>query len=177
MTEATIIAQCKAYNKAAFKELVRLYSPTLMSVCTRYMGDKHHAEDMVQESFIRIFQNILTYQETGSFKSWLCRIAATTCLKEIRKKHLIVDVDISEYEELGTADYLMMGDEAGIMKIIEEIPLPYRLVFNMYVIEGYSHLEIAELLGVGESTSRSQLSRARKMIQALLIKYKVQLTA
>jgi RNA polymerase sigma-70 factor (ECF subfamily) len=84
---------------------------------------------------------------------------------------------MSDYEELGTADYLMMGDEAGIMKIIEEIPLPYRLVFNMHVIEGYSHLEIAELLGVGESTSRSQLSRARKMIQALLIKYKVQLTA
>ncbi|MBK8625678.1 MAG: RNA polymerase sigma factor [Saprospiraceae bacterium] len=177
MTETDIIQKCKAYDKTAFKELVKVYSPALMSVCMRYIGDRHEAEDMVQESFIRIFNNILKYQETGSFKSWLCRIAATTCLKEIRKKHLILDVDINEYEELASEDFIMLTDEAGIIKIIEEIPLPYRLVFNLYVIEGYTHQEIAEMMGVGESTSRSQLSRARKMIQALFIKYKVQLTA
>ena len=177
MTETDIIQKCKAYDKSAFKELVRVYSPALMSVCMRYMGIKQDAEDMVQESFIKIFNSIMTYQEMGSFKSWLCRIAATTCLKEIRKKHLIVDIELNDFEDFDNSDFITLSDEAGIFKIIEEIPLPYRLVFNLHVIEGYTHQEIAEMLGVGESTSRSQLSRARKKIQALLIKYKVQLTA
>lgn len=177
MTELDIINKCKAYDKSAFKELVRVYSPALMSVCMRYMGDRQYAEDMVQESFIRIFNNILTYQHTGSFRSWMYRIAATTCLKDIRKRHLIVDMDITEVEEVVHDEIDALTDTAYILKIIDEVPMPYKLVFNLYVIEGYTHQEIAEMLGVGESTSRSQLSRARKMIQSLLIKYKVQLTA
>lgn len=177
MTEIDIISKCKAYDKAAFKELVKVYSPALMSVCKRYMGNKNDAEDMLQETFIRIFQNILTYQEIGSFQAWLSKIAATTCLKDIRRKVLIADQEIEDVEgELG-ADYIVLNDEAGIMKIIEELQMPYRVVFNLYVIEGFSHKEIGEMLGVGESTSRAQLTRARKMIKELMIKYNVQLTA
>lgn len=177
MTEIDIISKCKAYDKAAFKELVKVYSPALMSVCKRYMGTRYDAEDMLQETFIRVFQNILSYQEIGSFKAWLSRIAATTCLKEIRKKYLIADQEIEELEGEMGVEYIVLNDEAGIMKIIEELQMPYRLVFNLYVIEGFSHKEIGEMIGVGESTSRAQLTRARKMIKDLMIKYNVQLTA
>lgn len=176
MTETEIIQKCKAYDKAAFKELVRVYSPALMSVCVRYMGDRHFAEDMVQESFIRIFKNILHYEAKGSFKSWLFRIAATTCLKELRKKQVIVDTEITDYEQSGGNESFALDDESGILKIIEELPLPYRLVFNLYVIEGYSHQEIAEMMEIGESTSRTQLTRAKKMVKELIFKYKVQMT-
>ncbi|MCB0660439.1 MAG: sigma-70 family RNA polymerase sigma factor [Saprospiraceae bacterium] len=169
--------KCKAYDKAAFKELVRVYSPGLMSVCKRYMGNKYDAEDMLQETFIKVFQNIMTYEETGSFRAWLNKIAATTCLKEIRKNYLIADLEIDEMEADMGADYIVLNDETGIMKIIEELQMPYRLVFNLFVIEGFSHQEISLLLGVGESTSRTQLSRARKMIKELVLKYNVQLIA
>ncbi len=176
MTEIEIIQKCKAYDKAAFKELVRVYAPALMSVCVRYMGDRHFAEDMLQESYIRIFKNILQYEEKGSFKSWLYRIAATTCLKELRKKQITIDVEISDYKEFGVNEPFMLPDESGIMKIIEELPLLYRLVFNLYIIEGYSHQEIAEMMDIGESTSRTQLTRARKMVRDLLKKHNVQMT-
>jgi len=176
MTETEIIQKCKAYDKAAFKELVRVYSPALMSVCVRYMGDRHFAEDMLQESYIRIFNNILQYEAKGSFKSWLFRIAATTCLKELRKKQLMIDSEISDYDVSDINETFTLDDESGILKIIEELPLPYRLVFNLYVIEGYSHQEIAAMMDIGESTSRTQLTRAKKMVRDLLLKYKVQMT-
>jgi RNA polymerase sigma factor (sigma-70 family) len=177
MHEIEIIRRCKEYDKSAFKELVSIYSPLLMSICTRYMGDKHYAEDMLQESYIKIFKNIMTYQDIGPFKSWLAKITVNTCLQEIRKKNVIIDTDIKDIEEVGGADYIMINDEIGIMKIIEELKMPHKVVFNLYVIEGYSHLEISELLGITEATSRTHLSRARKMIQELLIKYNIQLTA
>ena len=165
MTETEIIQKCKAYDKAAFKELVRVYSPALMSVCVRYMGDRHFAEDMLQESYIRIFNNILQYEAKGSFKSWLFRIAATTCLKELRKKQVIIDSEITDYDVSDSNETFTLDDESGILKIIEKLPLPYRLVFNLYVIEGYSHKEIAEMLGITEGTSKSQLARAKGILQ------------
>jgi RNA polymerase sigma factor (sigma-70 family) len=170
MTEIEIIRKCKEYDKAAFKELVRVYSPSLMSVCLRYMGQRHLAEDMLQESYIRIFQNIIQYEHQGSFKSWMYRITATTCLKELRKNLVVVDTDISMLEDQIESETIELEDEHGIFKIIEDLPMPYRLVFNLYVIEGYSHQEIAEMMGVAESTSRTQLVRARMMIKSLLKK-------
>jgi RNA polymerase sigma-70 factor (ECF subfamily) len=174
MTEVDIIKQCKQYDKSAFKELVRQYSPALMSVCLRYMGQKHLAEDMLQETYIRVFNNILQYQHQGSFKAWLYRIAATTCMKELRKKFPMVDSDIASFENQYETEPLELNDEHGIFKIIEELPLPYRLIFNLYVIEGYSHQEIAIMMGVAESTSRTQLVRARMMIKSLLKKNNVE---
>jgi RNA polymerase sigma factor (sigma-70 family) len=174
MTESEIIKKCQEYDKTAFKELVRVYSNSLMSVCLRYMGQRHLAEDMLQESYIRIFNNILQYKEVGSFKSWMCRIAATTCLKELRKNIVLVDIDIASIENQFRIEPLELMDEHGIYKIVEELPMPYRLVFNLYVIEGYSHQEISEMIGVAESTSRTQLVRARMMIKSLLKKNNVE---
>ncbi len=171
MTETEIILGCQAFQKSAFKELVKTYSPSMMSVCIRYLGDPYLAQDMLQETFIAVFKHILQYQPTGSFKGWLHRIAATTCLKELRKRKQILLVDLDDYEELAPEENIDFLDELGIMKIISELPDQYRLVFNLYVIEGYTHREIATMLEIEERTSRVQLTRARKFVRQLFQTY------
>ena len=171
MTETEIILGCQAYEKSAFKELVKTYSPSMMSLCIRYTGDQYLAQDMLQETFITVFKHILKYKPTGSFKSWLHRIAVTTCLKELRSRRQAVFLDLDDYEEVPEDEPPTMVDEFGMMQIISELPEQYRLVFNLFVIEGYNHREIAEMLDIQERTSRVQLTRARKYVRQLYLAY------
>lgn len=130
------------------------------------------AEDILQDAFIKIFKNIGDFQERGSFEGWVRRIVVNTALKNIDKKSFSneqiggeIDNDAGEapsvYSELGEED---------LLKMIASLPEGYRVVFNLYAIEGFSHKEIADLLGVGESTSRSQLVKARKLLQEMILK-------
>ncbi len=147
------------------------YSGKLMSICYRYAGNVHDAEDMLQEAFIKIYAHIHQFKWEGSFEGWLRRIVVNTALKSLQKKRLHF-AEINEaasgqktepeaYSQLQTEQLLLM---------LKSLPDGYRVVFNLYVIEGYDHDEIATLLNIQASTSRSQLVKARKMLQQMIKK-------
>jgi RNA polymerase sigma factor (sigma-70 family) len=171
LKEAEIIKKCKQGDQQGFKALVESYAPRLMGICLRYMKDETTAKDVLQESFIRIFQNIGKYKKTGSFEAWLSRITVTSALMELRKKRKLpfhVELEQNHVEELKenvTAE--MTLNKEDILEMIHELPDHYRLIFNLYVIEGYTHGEIATLLEIGESTSRTKLTRARQKMQEI----------
>lgn len=142
-----------------------------MAVCLRYATDEMEAEDMLQEGFVRIFAYLHQYKFEGSFEGWMRRIVVNAALKKLQKKKLIFD-EINEHKHeaisINASAYSLLGQEV-IMKLISRLPDGYRIVFNLNVIEGYSHEEIAEMLGVQASTSRSQLVKARKMLQQQIL--------
>jgi RNA polymerase sigma-70 factor (ECF subfamily) len=141
-----------------------------MTVCRRYVGQAN-AEDVLQDSFIRIFQYLIQYRSDGSFEGWIRRICVNTCIRHLEKaKRLQVDYlgeGLPEYPVEPDAISKMSADE--LMVIIDKLPDGYRTVFNLSVIEGFHHKEIAELLGIEESSSRSQLTKARKYLQRSLV--------
>jgi len=140
-----------------------------MSICRRYVGQAN-AEDVVQDSFIRIFQYLVQYRHDGSFEGWVRRVCVNTCIRHLEKaKRLQVDLGlegIPEHSVEPDALSKMSADE--LMNVIDKLPDGYRTVFNLSVIEGYHHKEIAAILGIEESSSRSQLTKARKYIQRSL---------
>ena len=146
----------------------------LMSVCRRYARDDAMAQDVLQETLIRIFENIDRYEPKGSFEAWMRRIAVRRSLQWLEKgsfQHELQPVDMHEENFEEPAIYSQMGAEE-IMVLLKELPEGFRTVFNLYVVEGYSHQEIATLLDITESTSRSQLMRARKLLQEKIIHLK-----
>lgn len=138
-----------------------------MTVCLRYSKDQMDAEDILQEAFIRVFKYIHQFKFDGSFEGWIRRVVVNTALKSISKKKIIFS-DTETNKEVRTPIepyvYSNLGED-DILKLISQLPEGYRLVFNLYVIEGYSHDEIAKMLKIEASTSRSQLVKARKMLQ------------
>ena len=137
-----------------------------MAVCRRYLGNGPDAEDTLMESFMKVFSKVETFQESGSFEGWIRRIVVNECLMKIRKQSDVFTKNIEEAWDVGDpADALMQLRTAEIEALIAELPPGYRTIFNLYAIEGYSHDEIASLLAISSGTSKSQLSRARTMIQ------------
>ena len=170
LTEKRLIKDCQQGVKSSQYELVKRYSSMLMAVSLRYVCDHSTAQDIVQESFIRIFSNIGKYKPTGSFKAWMRKIAIRLSLQWLGKSHVRHEVSpeiMPEPEAVAPAIYQQLGAEE-IMQLIQELPPGFRAVFNLNIIEGYSHKEIAELLGITESTSRSQLVRARAILKKKL---------
>lgn len=166
-SESHIIKGCQRGKKKSQYELVKRYSPGLMSLCRRYAPDEATAKDMLQESFIRIFANIEKYQPTGSFEGWMKTITTRCALQWLNKYNLRQDLLKSyapEERALEPEVYEKINAE-DIILLIRELPVGFRTVFNLHVIEGYSHKEISEMLSIEESTSRSQLGRARKLLQ------------
>jgi RNA polymerase sigma-70 factor, ECF subfamily len=191
-----IVKECKKYNKFAQKLLYDLYSPLMTGICLRYIGDLHATKDVVQEGFIKVFTSIDKFKGNGSFEGWMKRIFINTSISYLRKqaskhKHLRID-DIDEcnidsdiahgdkYLDLdvnpsdGTANFEMVlsadFSEDELVEILELVPEKYRLIFNLYCIEEYKHEEIASILGIEVSTSRTRLKRARIIIQKELYK-------
>ena len=151
--------------------LFEAHAGKMMSVCLRYANDNMEAEDMMQEGFARIFNYIHQFKFEGSFEGWMRRIIVNVALKHLRKKKLsFYDVnDRDDYApRIESYAYSSLG-EADLMKLINDLPSGYRTVFNLNVIEGYSHDEIAQLLNIEASTSRSQLVKARKLLQTKII--------
>jgi len=167
LSEKQLIEDCLAGKKTSQYELVKRYSRMLMAACRRYVKDEAKAKDVLQETFIRIFKHLGKYEPTGSFENWMRRIAVRCALSALDKSYLQKEIALTE-EHSHTATepevYDYLGFEA-INRLINELPLGYRTVFNLSVIEGYSHKEIAESLGITASASRSQLTRAKKMLQ------------
>jgi RNA polymerase sigma factor (sigma-70 family) len=152
------------------RELYQRFAPKMYGVCLRYAGNAEEAEDILQEGFIKVFNKIGSFRSEGSFEGWIRRIFVNTAIEHFRKK--IYLQPITEYEEdTVEGKYLSVLDslaEKDIIQLVQQLSPGYRTVFNMYVVEGYTHKQIAEILGISEGTSKSQLSRAKLILQDLV---------
>ncbi|MBO4595657.1 MAG: sigma-70 family RNA polymerase sigma factor [Bacteroidales bacterium] len=169
-----LLQKCRDGDRRAQKQLYDALSAKMFAVCLRYMGGREAAEDVFQEGFVTVFTRLDSYSGDGSFEGWARKIFVNTALMSLRKKDILrqseeVDVVRSLAADSPTPIQNMSYRELNAM--IAELPPGFRTVFNMYVVEGYSHKEIAEELGISETTSRSQLQRARTMLQNRIKKY------
>jgi RNA polymerase sigma-70 factor (ECF subfamily) len=178
MTELSIddiIKGCKEGHAPCQKALVNRYSGLLYSICLRYIGDETKSQDALQDAFIRIFKYIKTFDsDKGSLQAWMRKIAVNTALKTIQSKipqssSLSIDINNNLSIEPKILDK-MAADE--VLAVIQSLPDGYRQVFNLSVIEGYSHKEIAAMLDIKEVSSRSNLSRAKQLLRTKLLSFK-----
>ena len=171
MTEHELIKGCVKQDSACQRLLFEQHAGKFMTICLRYCNDVMEAEDILQEGFIRIFNNLHQFKFEGSFEGWMRRVVVNVALKHLQKKRLQF-VEIKEEQNQGSQidsyAFSSLGED-DLMKLIQQLPDGYRAVFNLNVIEGYSHDEIAEMLGIQASTSRSQLVKARKMLQQQIL--------
>jgi RNA polymerase sigma factor (sigma-70 family) len=156
-------------GRADYQRLLYDYfSPRMFGICLRYANDYHHAEDILQEGFIKIFRNIDKFRGDGSFEGWIKKIFINTAIEHYRKSvnhsgHAELEPNVMvRYISEKATDNLATQD---LMKIVQQLSPGYRTIFNLYVIEGYSHREIAETMGISEGTSKSQLARARNILK------------
>jgi len=164
-----IIKGCLDGNRRDQELLYRRHASKLFAVSLQYSGNDEEARDILQEGFIKIFENLHHYKHEGSFEGWMRRIVVNTALEKFRSRHNLYRVDdidsIIEIEaEPSTEDYTGL-EAVDLLFIIRELPPKYRMVFNLFAIEGYSHKEIASMLNISEGTSKSNLSRARIILQ------------
>ncbi len=169
MTDKELVEGCIREDRKYQKILWNLYSAKLMSLCLRYCKNQEEAEDALMEAFVRIYDKMESFRYQSSLETWMRRIAVNIAINKLRsQKDIWKEISESEYE-LGYNDLGMERLEAKqIMQLIEKLPVGYRTVFNLYVVEGYSHKEIAEMMAIDEGTSRSQLAKARKTLQEML---------
>jgi RNA polymerase sigma-70 factor (ECF subfamily) len=160
-----LIHECSKNNTKAQEQVYRLLAPKLFSVCLKYSRNYEEAQDNLQESFLIIFDKINQYKNSGSFEGWAKRIVINYVLQQYRKQNVfeIVSEKIPAEEELEIDDDSISIE--FLTKIIQELPDRYRLVFNLYVLDGYSHKEISEMLGINIGTSKSNLARAKVILK------------
>lgn len=173
MTEEQIIAGCLQNDAAAQRELYHRYSPKMLSVCYRFAQSREDAEDMLQEGFIKVFTQVHTFQNKGAFEGWIRRIIVHTCinfLKKYKKFSESVDLDHAGFIQVKEETVPSIMQAKQVSECIRLLPIGYRTVLNLYAIEGFSHREIAGMLDIEESTSRSQYTRAKTMLENVLIK-------
>ncbi len=168
--EDELIKGCLRRDGSAQKQLYETYSSKMYGLCYRYVKDPMEAEDILVISFMKVFDKIEQFKSEGSFEGWIRRIVineALTCLRRQRSMYLEAELESVDHDPnyKSLSDHLEAED---LMHLINEMPTGYRIVFNMYAIDGYSHKEIAESLGISENTSKSQLSRARTYLQKAL---------
>lgn len=171
MDDVTLIKECSRGNAKAQRALFDKFAPKMLAVCMRYLKNMDEAEDALQDGFVKVFQKIPEFKMEGSLEGWIRRIMVNNSLDAIRrnKKQLLEDdVDTVQHKVSFTDFQFDDMDLQHLMKIIQSLPDGYRVVFNMFAIEGYSHKEIAETLGVSENTSKSQYSRARALLREKL---------
>ncbi len=170
-TEEQLIKDCKAGKSKAQRALYEKYASRMLALCFRYTGNQPEAEDVMMNAFFKVFTKIEQFQSQGSFEGWIRRIMVNESLSHIRKhKNMSVEVDIekaSRQPDIAKIEENIAASD--LEEMISQLPIGYRTVFNMYAIEGYSHKEISEMLDISESTSKSQLSRARIHLQKKLL--------
>ena len=176
MMEQTLIVGCLQNDAAAQRELYNKYSPKMLSVCYRFAHNREDAEDMLQEGFIKVFFQIQQFRNEGALEGWIRRIVVHTCINVLKKNKKFSDsVDIVQASGLSVREEnipsIMQAKE--VVECIRLLPLGYKTVLNLYAIEGYSHKEIGNMLDIEESTSRSQYTRAKAMLEDVLIKKRI----
>lgn len=169
--EDKLIEGCIAGKREMQRLLYDQYSKKMMAVCLRYAPTSFEAEDMMQEGFVKVFNNIENFKRDCPLEFWIRRIMINTALKQLRQKSLMtVSHETEEAGNIASTDVNLTGysmDE--LMSMIQSLAPRYRMVFNLYAIEGYNHKEIGEMLGISEGTSKSQYSRARAILQSMLV--------
>jgi RNA polymerase sigma factor (sigma-70 family) len=165
------IEGCKRQNREAQHALYEFFSGKMYTLCCRYIKDKMEAEDVLVMAFTKIFERIDQYKNEGSFEGWIRRIMVNESLSYLRKnKNMYLETDIEAADREPDYDRIESQMEAeDLMKLIASLPTGYRIVFNLYAVDGFSHQEIADQLGISENTSKSQLSRARALLQKKLL--------
>ena len=172
MTDEELIQGCIKGKDAFQFEVYKRYSPKMFGVCLRYCASREEAEDVLQDGFIKVFNKIDTFKFTGSFEGWIRTIMINTALRNkyiTFRKHEVNTLESVDHPEIGekiTSKLSLMD----LMKLVNELPQGYKLVFNLFAVEGYSHKEIAEMLNIQEATSRSQYLRARQFLREKLDK-------
>jgi RNA polymerase sigma factor (sigma-70 family) len=166
-----LIKGCLRRERSAQKHLYDTYSSKMYAVCYRYVKDAMEAEDILVTAFMKVFDKIDQFKNEGSFEGWIRRIVVNEALTHLRRnRSMYVETDLEQADREPNYDQLSDHLEAqDLLAMIQELPAGYQLVFNMYAIDGYSHKEIADALGITENTSKSQLSRARVYLQKLLL--------
>lgn len=169
-SETDLIQGCVNGNSQMQQILYDKFAPKMYGVCLRYSGNEDDASDILQEGFIKVFKNLSKFRGEGSFEGWIRRIFVNTSIEHFRKKvklYNVTEVQENTIEDtnLDALDILATKD---IIKIINELSPGYKAVFNMHVIEGYSHKEIADIMGITEGTSKSQLARAKGVLKKLI---------
>ena len=176
MTEEVLLQGCIKNDALAQQELYQRCSPKMLSVCYRYAKNREDAEDMLQEGFIKVFSQISKFEKRGSLEGWILRIMVHTCINHLKKNKKFNDnVDLAYAGNLVVReDYIPSIIQAKqIVETIRTLPIGYRTVLNLYAIEGYSHKEIGQLLDIEESTSRSQYTRAKNMLEEILVNKRI----
>jgi RNA polymerase sigma factor (sigma-70 family) len=166
-----LIDGCLKKDRWSCEQLFHTYAGKMMSICRRYASSQEEADDILQEGFINVFTNLSSYNFSGSFEGWMRRVFINSALKFISKRKFTEDINHHENscDQEFEPDILSRLSEEEIIKCISELPEGYRLVFNLYIIEGYSHKEISKILHMEESTSRSQLVKAKRSLQKRIL--------
>lgn len=167
-----LLEGCKRGERKSQELLYKMLASRMLGVCMRYAKDRFEAEDMLQMGFVKVFKKVSEFRSDGSFEGWIRRVMVNTAIETYRKNQRMLNVvDIDEVYDAPQNTFDMNGLEMkDLLKLISQLSTGYKLVFNMYVIEGYSHKEIAEQLGISEGASKSQLSRARAILKEKLTK-------
>jgi RNA polymerase sigma factor (sigma-70 family) len=168
-----LVGRCKAGQRKAQEMLYKMLASKMMGVCMRYAADRMEAEDMLQNGFIKVFQKIEDYRGDGSFEGWVRRIMVHSSIEYYRKHHRMMQV--VEFDEAGQEPSVNAAaasslEAKDLLVLIKSLSPGYRMVFNLYAIDGYSHKEIAEIAGISEGASKSQLSRARAILKEQILK-------
>lgn len=169
-TNRHIVERCKADDQKAQYEFYKLYAKAMFNVSMRITNDYAEAEDILQEAFLNAFQNIHTFRGEATFGSWLKTIVVNKAVGQVKKRRLsFITIDDKEYADKETTDEPDLQLQVAVVrKAIQQLPDGYRVVLSLYLLEGYDHGEIASILGITEATSKSQYSRARKRLLAII---------
>ena len=176
MTEEQMLAGSIKHNASAQEALYNRFSPRMLGVCYRFAKNREDAEDMLQEGFIKVFTQLQQYRGEGALEGWIRRIIVHTCINILKKNKKFADcVDIIHANNVFIREDLIPSimQAKQVVESIRMLPIGYRTVLNLYAIEGYSHKEIAAMLEIEESTSRSQYTRAKAMLEDVLVKKKI----
>jgi RNA polymerase sigma factor (sigma-70 family) len=171
LNDNDLIKGCLQDDRKSQKFLYEKYGPTLYGIAARYGKDEANSKDILQESFIKIFKSLGDFGHNGSFEGWLKRITVNTALNYVKTSQFKLFNYSVDVEHANLSKYDVIIDDMGVedlMKVINKLPLGYKTVFNMNIIDGYNHSEIAEILGTTESNSRSQLSKAKQKLVEML---------
>jgi RNA polymerase sigma factor (sigma-70 family) len=174
ISESDLIKGCIAGDRRMQEELYRRFAPKMYAVCLRYANNADDAQDLLQEGFIKVYRNLHRFRAEGSFEGWIRRVFVNTSIEHFRKKStkmsMVTDKEENTIEDADITALHRLA-EKDIINIIQELSPGYRTVFNLYVVEGYSHKEIGDLLGISEGTSKSQLARAKGVLQKKISQY------
>lgn len=176
MSDEELVQRCVRKEAQAQEYLFKTFSSRMLGICTRYSDSIEEAEDIMQEGFIKIFHKLDTFKHNGSLEGWMKRIMINTALDLFRKNKnfkYTIDIETIEYTAETNQHVLESMGAKDLLKIIKAMPKGFRTIFNLYAIEGYAHKEIANMLEITESTSKSQYSRARAYLQKILLTEKI----